>query len=428
MKKMILTVSLILGSFYAQAYNPALEPVVKNVEECLTTSQVLICNDQINSELAKLQLDTRGEFAVYLREALSKNSSDKVVRNLFIKLPAMVLLYEKLDTNAVWSYRALKTLQDDVSIEFVKIAPIDTAFLVELYKNQGSIAGRYGLLTTLNGKIASLKEIAEMDNLIRFLEIAKEYSRVIGDEAYLYNTAVDLIGQVTVKAGMIRPGHEGIYDITFDDAEAAKALNIDKVVVMEGNAKDSLVVNFVASQSRIVKISFTAAGMLGDTIFSNMDTYNDNQDTSNPYFKFVLNRETKSIKGIFVTARHGEMTFSGKMVSSNSAVYAMNSVKGLKLDQLLGTFKVKVGTYDMTLVLKRRALERSVIEAALYNDNAMIAFSKVSLNSDKGILSIVDYSNERKLTLAVVSIEDGVKFNGQFLNAAQSKVLEVTSK
>jgi hypothetical protein len=369
---------------------------------------------------------------MYLREKLQAElkagSSKVVVENLFNRLPALVGLYEKLDTNAFWSYRALRNLQDDVSIEYVKIASIDTAFLVELYKNQATVLGRYGLLTTLNGKIASLKDVAEMDNLIRFLEIAKEHSRILGDEPYLYNTAVEIIGLVTVKASQIRPGHEGIYAISFDNVEAAKALNIDKVVVMEGNAKDSLVVNFVASQSRIVKISFTSAAMLGDTIFSNMDTYNDTQDTSNPYFKFTLNRELKTIKGVFVTARHGELTFQGTMVSSNSSVYALSTVKDLKLGQLLGSHKVKVGNYDMTLVIKRRALERSVVEAALYNDNAMISFSKVSLNADKGVLSIVDYSNERKLTLAVVSIKEGVVFSGQFLNAAQSKVLEVTSK
>jgi hypothetical protein len=428
MRKSILTISFMLLSFYAQAYNPALDPAIKNVEECFRNNEFLICNGELDSELAKLQLDARGDFAIYLREALTKNPTEKVVKNLFTTLPALVQLYEKLDSNAVWSYRALKALQDDVSIEFVKIAPIDAAFLVELYKTQGSIAGRYGLLTTLSGKIASINDLPQMDNLIHFLEIAKEHSRTLGDETYLYNTAVELIGLVTVKAGMLRPGHEGIYDVTFDNAEAAKALNIDKIVVMEGNAKDSLVVNFVASQSRIVKISFTAAGMLGDAIFSNLDIYNDNQDTSNPYFKFTLDREAKTIKGVFATARHGEMTFSGKLISSNSSVYAQDSVKGLTLGQLLGTFKVKVGNYDMTLVLKKRALERSVVEAALYSDNAMISFSKVSLNSAKGVLTLVDYSNERKLTLAVVGFEAGVKFSGQFLNAAQSKVLEVTSK
>lgn len=429
MKKLLLTIALALSSLSVMAANPALDPAVKNVEACLKSNQVLLCNAELLNQLTEVNLDARGEFAIYLRDGLKSNQTNKVIENLFQILPEIVGLYEKLDTNTNWSYRAIKTLQDDVSIEFVKISPIDTDFLVNLYKSQGTIAGRYGLLTVLDGKISTLKTTEEMDKLIRFLEVAKNHSRAIGDEPYLYNTAVELIGKVTVKAGDVRPGHEGIYSIFFDNAEAAKILNIDRVVVMEGNGRDSLVVSFVASKSRIVKVTFTAAAMLGDTIFSNMDTYNDGQDTSNSYFKFVLNRETKTIKGVFSSARHGELSFSGSMLSSNSSVYALNTVKDLNLEQLMGSFKVKVGNYDMKLVIKKRAEDRSVVEAALFSNNAMITFSKVTLNSKKGVLSLVDYNNERKLTLAIVDLTtEGPVFQGQFLNAAQSKVLEVTSK
>jgi hypothetical protein len=428
MNKMILTLALALGSFYAQAYNPTLDPAIKNVEECLKSSQVLVCNDDIKAILTNLQLDIRGEFAMYLREELKANSSEKVINNLFVTLPSLVSLYETLDTNNTWSYRALKTLQDDVSIEYVKIAPIDTDFLVKLYKGQGAEAGRYGLLTTLSAKIDGLTSLAEMENAIRFLEVAKEYSRVIGDEAYLYNTAVALISKVTVKETAIRPGHEGIYNVTFDKPEMASGLNIDKVVVMEGNAKDSLVVSFVASQSRVIKISFPGSAMLGDVIFSNMDTYNNTQDASNPYFKFTLNRQAKTIQGVFSTARYGVLTFKGTLLSSNTAIYGLSTVKGLSLDQLIGSYKVQVGNYDMNLVIRKRTEERSVVEAALFSDNAMISFSKVSLDSEKGILSIVDYNNERKLTLAVTSFESAPEFKGEFVNANQAKTLPVVSK
>ncbi|MBP9680351.1 MAG: hypothetical protein KBD76_03010 [Bacteriovorax sp.] len=427
MKKCILSLCFLLSSFSVFAYNPTLDPVILNVEGCLNTQKVMLCSSELPSLLKSLSMDVRGEFAMYLRELLQTHKNEQVVHNLYIELQSVIDLYEKLDTQSNWSFRAIKNLLDDVAIEYVKLAPIDQSFLTKLYKNQGGIGGRFGLLTTLNDKLLSLTSIVDMENLIRFLEVAKEYSRSIRDEQYVYNTAVEMIRKLTDMELKIRPGHEGIFSIVFDNPEMAKTLKIDTLVVIESNSKDSLVVNFVASNSRLVKMSFTGAIILGDTISSNLDVYNNGQDTANPFFKFELDRQTNTIKGTFSTARYGVMNFSGTLMKSNLSVYDELSVKGLRLDQLTGSFKVKVGSFQMQLIIRKRTDDRSVTEAALFNDNAMISFSKVTLNSEKGVLSLVDINNERKLSLAVLDMQDGPLFKGQFINAPQAKILEVLS-
>lgn len=428
MKKLILALCFLVSSFCVYAYNPTLDPAIKNVENCLSNQGIMLCGDELPGILSSLSMDVRGEFAMYLRESLEKNKTVSVINNLYIQLQEVIALYEKLDTSNNWSYRAIKNLLDDVAIEFVKISPIDQEFLTKLYLNQGSIGGRYGLLTTLNNKIEELTSLADIENLIRFLEVAKEHSRVLRDESYVYNTAVDMIRKLTDLGMTIRPGHEGIFTVDFENPEMASYLKIDRVVVIESNSKDSLVVNFVASTSRLVKMSFMGALILGDTIASNLDVYNNNQDTANPFFKFVLNRETNTIKGTFSTARYGVMNFTGKLLKSNLPVYEQLTVKGLSLDQLTGSFSVKVGDYDMQLIIRKRTEDRSIVEAALFNDNAMISFSKVSLNSEKGVLSLVDINNERKLTLAIIEMKNGAVFKGQFINAPQAKALDVISK
>jgi len=427
MKKLLSSV-LLLASLNSLAYNPKLDPAMESVNSCLKNTEVFLCDTSIRELLKSYDVNVRGEFVLFLREMLNTNSSDKVIKNLYQELKVLVPMYEELDTCSQWSCTNIKQLQDSVAVQYVKVADINKDFLTTLYKNQTGEVGRYGILTSLSEKMSKIENSSDIDELIKFLEFAKEHSKLVGDESYLYRTAVDMIRQLTVKTLKTRPGHEGIYAVSFEDQSAAQELKIDRIVIMESNNRDALVVNFVASKSNIMTISFDAAGILGNTVFSNADVYNNNQNSANPFFKLELNRETNTIKGIYSTARFGELAFSGKLLISNLSVFSENTTKGLELSNLVGAHDVKVGSTSMKLIIKKRTEDRVFFEAALFNDNAMISFSKVSLNSDKGVLSLVDSNNEKKLTLAVLKSEEKLTFKGQFLNSLQSRVLEVSSK
>ncbi|MGZ3807995.1 MAG: hypothetical protein ACXVCE_07915, partial [Bacteriovorax sp.] len=109
-------------------------------------------------------------------------------------------------------------------------------------------------------------------------------------------------------------------------------------------------------------------------------------------------------------------------------VFGQENVKGVDLSQLAGKHTVRVGNYDMTLTISKRSDDRSIYEAALVNDNALITFSKVSMDSSTGILSLVDSNNERKMTLGITDISNSPVFKGQFLNAPQAKIFDVESR
>lgn len=113
-------------------------------------------------------------------------------------------------------------------------------------------------------KQISATTVEEMDEMVKFAEFAKDYSKKIGDEYYLYQAGVAIVRKMTLAALKIRPGHEGVYAIAFDNAEVNKDLKIDSVVVMESNDRDALVVSFVASNSRVIKVAFKQAGLLGN--------------------------------------------------------------------------------------------------------------------------------------------------------------------
>lgn len=429
MKKLLLILGLIV-SYPSFALNAKLEPAVKMVETCLAEQGVLLCNDQITEVLKTVSLDARGEFVYYLKDVLNKNETEKTIVNLYTELQVLVPIYEKLDGCNEWSCRDLKIFLGNVSIRYVKVSAISSDLYIELYKSQAVQAGRYGLLSTVSEKADKATTVAEMDEMVKFAEFAKDYSKKIGDEYYLYQAGVAIVRKMTLAALKLRPGHEGVYTIAFDNAEVNKDLKINNVVVMESNDRDALVVSFVASNSRVIKVAFKQAGLLGNVFFSNEDIYNNdnNPQIQSPYFKMELDRQTKTVKGYFSTARYGKSTFSGKLVKSNLSVYSQGNIEGVTLEQLVGKHAVKVGNYDMTLTIGKRTDDRSIYEASLVNDNALMSFSKVSI-SDKGIVSLVDSNNQRKLTLGVIDNSSATPtLAGQFLNATQATILEVVSK
>lgn len=429
MKKLLLILGLIV-SYPSFALNAKLEPAVKMVEACLAEQGVLLCNPEITEVLKTVSLDARGEFVYYLKDVLNKNETEKTIVNLYNELQVLAPIYEKLDGCSEWSCRDLKVFLGDVSIRYVKVSPVNSELYIHLYKGQAVQSGRYGLLSTVSEKSDKAANVDEMDEMIRFAEFAKNYSRQIGDEYYLYQAGVAIVRKMTLAAMKLRPGHEGVYTISFDNTEINKDLKIDNVVIMESNDRDALVVNFVASNSRVIKVAFKQAGLLGNVFFSNEEVYNNenNPQIQSPYFKMELDRETKTVKGVFTTARYGKSTFSGKLVKSNLSVYSQDNVEDVTLEQLVGKHSVQVGSYSMTLSIGKRAEDRTVYEAALVSDNALISFSKVSIDSAKGIVSLVDSNNQRKLTLGVIDISTTPVFTGQFLNAPQAKILEVVSK
>jgi len=427
MKKIILAITFLVSS-YAWALKPSLDPAVKMVEECMKSEQILYCNDGITDVLKSVSLDARGEFVYYLKDLLNQNETPKTIVNLYERLQVLVPIYEQLDGCLEWSCRDLKIFLGDVSIRYVKISSIDSAFLINLYKNQAAQSARYGLLSTLHEKAAKVTSLNEMDEMIRFAEFAKEHSRSLKDEYYLYESAVSLISKMTTSSLKLRPGHEGLYTVEFDDAELTKNLKIDHLAIMESNDRDALVVNFISSKSRIVNFSFKAAGVLGNRFFSNQDVYNNKLDIAAPFFKFDLNRDTKTIKGVFTSVRYGQLTFTGHLVESNIGVYSQENVKNITLEQLVGHHKVTVGSFEMTLVISKRTAERVMYEGALLNDNAMLSFSKVSVDAATGIISLVDWKNERKLTLGAVEVGDSIVLKGQYLNSPLGSVLSVESR
>lgn len=426
--KALQSIALLLFSLNVYALNPSLAPIIAKVQVCEQETLTLLCDDSILEDLKTVSMDARGEFVYFLKDKMIKNETPVVIENLYQELQKLVVVYEELDSCSEWSCRDAKGFLGDVSIRYVKIAPINTDFLIKLYRDQRAQSGRYGLLMTLQSRAQAIELMSEMDSLVAFAEFAKDHSRTIGDEHYLYQAAVELIKKMTEKMVALSPAHEGLFAIEFDDATIESQIRMDRIAVMESNYRDGLVVNFSYSKSNIVRFSFKSSGILGSQIYSSDDAYNDRLDFSAPYFKFKLDKTTGDISGFFSSARFGKATFTGRRLMGVQSVYRTENVQGLELKSLLGRTKVKVGNYEMTLVLRTRADDKTLVEGSLVNENALISFSKVRLDSKKGVLHLVDSKNERKLTLAINAVDGaGLMVSGLMINAAQGTFLTVES-
>ena len=198
MKRLIFLLS-VLASYSIWALHPKLDNTIRLVENCLSKHEVLLCDSTIDDQLKSVHMDARGEFVFFLKEQLEKNENKKVISNLYLKLKNMVPYYEELDGKSNWSTKDLKMLLGDVSLRYVKIAPIDTEILKSLYKTQTVQNGRYSLLVEVYEKAKNVTTDEEIDALVAFGEFAKDYSHRMGDENYLYQAVDELIKLATTN-------------------------------------------------------------------------------------------------------------------------------------------------------------------------------------------------------------------------------------
>lgn len=430
MKKLMVSFFMAL-SLNASAWHVKLDKAISLVDSCYEQTGVPLCTDEIGKELATTNIDARGEFVYFLKDRLNKNETKEVIANLYSELQKLVPMYEKLDSCNEWSCRDIKIFLGDVSTRYVKVTEVNKDLYVKLYKTQAVQSGRYALLMTLTEKANAITSEDDATAMVAFAEFAKEYSRSIGDEYYLYQAGVAIIKNLTAKVLYAKPGHEGIYKISFTDPEFSKLVRVDTLAIMESNDRDALVVNFINSQSRATKVAFKQAGVLGNIFFSNEDVYHndENVNSASPYFKFTLDQATGAVKGYLSTARYGKVEFTGSLVKSDKAVYSLNTAKGLTLEKIAGSYQVNVGDYAMNLKLDKRADDRTLYQAALVNPNAIISFNKVKYDENRGILTLVDSRNEKKLTLAVNKDSEGkITLNGVMVNSPIGTIFDVTSK
>lgn len=428
MKKLIS--AMIVAGVITQAYalSPKLNRTMELLKNCMAEAQVPLCDanfDEMVSELKKVGMDPRGEFVYVLKDVLKKENTEAVVVNLNDKLQVLAPVYVELDGTGNWSGRDILVLVGQVSVEYIKYSPIDAKVLEGLFVEQKTPKARYDFLGALHGKSKNLTKKTEIEELIAFSNFAKDHIKAQGDEFYIYQSAVELIKKMTIKNLEFVVGFEGVYEIELQDVAAAKTLKVDNVVVSLSNATNGLLVNFVSSKLRATKFSFKGAGLLGSTAFSNERVYVNSNELVAPGFKFDIDFDSKTVSGSFYSKRFGDVKFVGKQVTSNALFYEQTADVAVALDDVVGTYKVNVGSYNMTLKVEKN--EKGEYEAALLNDNALIVFNTVSYNSKFNVLKALDWKLERVLELKVSKVNDEVVITGQFTNSRTAKVLDVNN-
>ena len=427
MKKLVSTMFLAGLMSNSFALSPKLNTTMTLLKECMSEVSVPLCDahyDTMVSELKTVGLDPRGEFVYVLKDILKKESSKEVVVNLYEKLQELSAVYVELDGTSVWSGRDMLALLGDVSVEYIKYVAVDSKTLEDLFVQQATPAARYKFLGALHAKSSDVSTKENIEEMITFSEFAKDHIKAQGDEYYIYQSAVELVKKMTVKNLEFSVGFEGVYEIKLLDDAASKTLKVDNLVVTSSDESNGLVVNFVSTKYRSTKFSFKGAGLLGSTAFSNEKVYVSSNELVSPGFKFDVDFDSATVKGSFFSKRFGAVEFIGVQKVSNASLYEEAPLQVLALENVIGTYPVKVGNYSMTLKVEKTD---EGTEVALVNNNALIVFSKVSYNAKFGVLKALDWQLEKVLELKVDLVNDEVKFEGQFTNSAAAKVLPVNN-
>ncbi len=425
MKNIILIILFAGFVINTDAISPKLDHTIELMKSCLADERIPLCDrhlDEMISELRKVDLDARGEFVYVLKDVLKNEYREEVVVNLYEKLSVVAPLYVAIDGRQSWSGRDMLLLLADISIEYIKYTPLEAENLTNLFKQQTSQNSRYKFLGALHGMMDSFTEHKDIEEVISFGLFAKSHIKTQGDEYYIFQSAVELIKKLTVKNLTFVRGFEGIYDIELQDAEAARILRLDHLVISSADQTNGLLLNFVSSTLRSTKFKFKGAVLLGHSVLSNIRLFEDRNDLAAPEFKFDIDFDSTEIKGTFYTKRFGAVPFVGKQRVSNGYLYEGVVSKELVLEEILGTYPVQVGNYMMTL-----RIEQGIdnVEMSLVNDNAMVIFTNPVFNTNFGIIKAIDWKNENIIELKVLEHEGELHISGHFINSSLGHVFNI---
>ncbi|WP_372654680.1 hypothetical protein [Halobacteriovorax sp.] len=425
MRSLLISLSLFI-TLNVQGMNALLVPTAESIDKCLETTGLLLCQDDLESRIRSMSLNARGELVYFLKDKMEGLSNEAII-NLYTEFKKLVPVYEELDGCDKWSCRDAKEFLGDVSIEYIKITPVDSDFLIELFKEQPVQSARYGFLSTMHNLSKKYETISEINEVVTFAEFAKEHVRTVGDEYYLYESAVNLVDSMTKKVMLLEPKYEGVYSVTFVDPELNEQIKIDRISVMDSNSNSGLVITMNNSGARLEKFAFYQAGILGNTLFSNEDVYSNQQNFSGTAVKFDLDPESGSISGVFFSERFGTAEFTGSQIVGTRQVSEGTDKLDLNTEDFIGKYDLKVGDIDLTLKVLKRRSDSPKIEGALYNRNVLMNFSKVKYNAGRGVLELVDSKNKRKLVLGVTEVEGKLVLDGVFFNVIMNSITAAQS-
>jgi hypothetical protein len=353
------------------------------------------------STLRAMNGDQRGMYAMNLKAKYKDSTDTKVLENLFKLSDELITLSTEVKDQD-WVIRACIDLKNTLLTNLAKYSEIDAAKLISYYKAFGTPASRYNLINYLQSQLVNIEDVASLNELVAFSEVARDVSISLNDEEWIPRQISSFISEITIKLTNLDPAHEGLYNVTLTDAsQAVGVLPFDRIAVLDSSSAKNLVVSFINSKLKVTVYSYTNAEINGNKVSGLFLSHGDMANR----FSFELNRKTGEVVGSIESTKHDKIDFAGTQLFSTRSVFAGKSPKEVTAKDILGSMKGELAGVKGTLTI--RSFRENVYSATFAADTGSLVINfQGKFFSKNAVLSLT--SNDKiKLTLSLRNNEAG---------------------
>lgn len=410
MKKLILS-TVLLGM---------LSPVFAQSTSVATNCGLPVCSmSEQMTALRTMNSDQRGMYSINLKAQYKDASDTKVLENLYTLSNELIALSTEVKDED-WVLRAAVDLKNTIVTNLAKFSVVNGFKLVSFYKEFGTPTSRYNLISYWQTQLVNIENVTALNELVIFAEGARDHSVSMNDEDWIPRAATSLITDITIKLTQLDPAHEGLYDVTLNDAsQAVGVLPFDKIAVLDSSSSKNLVVSFINSKLKVIVYSYSNAEISGNKVSG---LFLSTGDMANR-FSFELNRRTGDVVGSIESTKHDKIEFSGTQLFSTRSVFAGVAPKEVTAKDIIGSMKGELAGVKGTLTI--RSFRENVYSATFTaNTGSLVINFQGKFFPRNAVLSLT--SNDKiKLTL---SLRNNEAESAQWQGASFSVTTGATSK
>jgi hypothetical protein len=374
-----------------------------SVDDGIATCGVPVCSisEQVTA-LRSMNGDQRGMFAMNLKTKFKDASETKVLENLHtFSLELNALSIELKDED--WVVRATTDLTNTVVFNLAKYSEVDGDKLISFYKQFGTQASRYSLITHWQNQLVKIEDVAVLNELITFAEGARGHSVSVNDEEWVARAATAFITDITMKLTHLDPAHEGLYTVTLTDAsQSVGILPFDKIAVLDSSSSKNLVVSFINSKLKVIVYTYSNAEISGNKVSG---LFLSTGEMANR-FSFELNRKSGVIVGQIESTKHDKIEFAGTQLFSTRSVFAGKSPVEVSSKDIIGTMKGELAGIKGNLTI--RSFRENVYSAIFVSETGSIVLNFQGKFFPKNAVLSLTSGDKIKLTMSLREIENGM--------------------
>jgi hypothetical protein len=248
----------------------------------------------------------RFQFITVLQKTYHNSDDATALQNLReFGTAAVALLKEVREED--WLVRAAKTLHDEAVVGLAKYErPLSSDHLISYYRELETQDTRFLILSYWTAQIPTLDDTATLSGLITFVTEARKISLAAKEDDYMLRQCDQILEKASTRYTQVNPFHEGLYyvKVTCRPDPRVKmpcsslAMSIDRMVVMDTQSTNGLVVSMSASGPELTVFEYALASF-SDRIFKG--TTRTLQRPSE--FTAKIDRTTGLIEGTLTTTQ-----------------------------------------------------------------------------------------------------------------------------